>query len=139
NNTIAGSFVSDDIEDYYTTPWELGYGNFIAYDHDFIGREALEQIDPAAQRRKVTLAWDDEDMIRIHASMYDKDAVPYKFFDLPNGNVGSPNFGPVGDPGGGGVGLVVFTGHPGNEGTAFSLGGVGPENGGGGPASRHMG
>ncbi len=46
--TLAGSFVSDDIEDYYLTPWELGYGNFVKFDHDFIGRDALEQIDPAS-------------------------------------------------------------------------------------------
>ena len=45
---IAGSFVSDDIEDYYTNPWELGYGNHLKFDHDFIGRDAL-----AAQRRRM--------------------------------------------------------------------------------------
>ena len=61
-NAIAGSFVSDDIEDYYTNPWELGYGSFVKFDHDFIGRDALEAIDPAAQRRKVTLAWNAEDV-----------------------------------------------------------------------------
>ncbi len=41
-------FVSDDIEDYYLNPWELGYGSFVKFDHDFIGRDALEQIDPDA-------------------------------------------------------------------------------------------
>ena len=45
-NAIAGSFVSDDIEDYYLTPWELGLRGFIKYDHDFIGRSALEKMDP---------------------------------------------------------------------------------------------
>src|SRR5690625_7381291 len=70
NNTIAGSFVSDKIEDYYTTPWELGYGGFIRYDHEFIGRQALEAMDPALQRRKVTLAWDSGEMARIHSSLY---------------------------------------------------------------------
>ena len=45
-NALAGSFVSDDIEDYYLTPWELGYGPFVKFDHDFIGRDALEKIDP---------------------------------------------------------------------------------------------
>ena len=61
-NALAGSFVSDDIEDYYLNPWELGYGSFVKFDHDFIGRDALEQIDPDAQRKKVTLAWNDEDL-----------------------------------------------------------------------------
>ncbi len=45
------------IEDYYLNPWELGYGPFVKFDHDFIGRDALEQIEPEAQRKKVTLAW----------------------------------------------------------------------------------
>ncbi len=43
--TLAGSFVSDNIEDYYLTPYELGYGSFVKFDHDFIGREALEKMD----------------------------------------------------------------------------------------------
>ena len=60
-NAIAGSFVSTDIEDYYTNPWELGYGGFAKFDHDFIGRDALAAIDGAAQRRKVTLAWNATD------------------------------------------------------------------------------
>lgn len=127
NNTIAGSFVSDNIEDYYTTPWELGYGNFIKTDHDFIGRDALEQMDPTQQRRKVTLAWDAEDMIRIHASMYDKDAVPYKFFDLPNANYGSSNFDAVVDAAGTVRGLSMFTGYSANERTALSLAIIDPD------------
>src|SRR5699024_9925246 len=121
NNTIAGSFVSPNIEDYYTTPWELGYGGVIKYDHDFIGRDALERMDPAQQRRKVTLARDDEDMVRIHASMYDKDAVPYKFFDLPNANYGASNFDSIIDDRGDVVGLSMFTGYSANERTALSL------------------
>ena len=40
-NALAGSFVSDNIEDYYLNPWELGYGSFVKFDHDFIGRDAL--------------------------------------------------------------------------------------------------
>ena len=67
-NALAGSFVSDDIEDYYLNPWELGYGSFVKFDHDFIGRDALEKIDPEAQRKKVTLAWNDEDLAKILTS-----------------------------------------------------------------------
>src|SRR6185312_11289235 len=36
-NAVAGSFVSDRIEDYYLNPWELGYGHMVKFDHDFIG------------------------------------------------------------------------------------------------------
>ena len=45
---LSGSFVSDDIEDYYTNPYDLGYGHIIKYDHDFIGRDALEGLEPRA-------------------------------------------------------------------------------------------
>ena len=45
-NALAGSFVSDNIDDYYLNPYELGYGPFVKFDHDFIGREALEQVEP---------------------------------------------------------------------------------------------
>ena len=41
--SIGGSFVSDDIEDYYFTPWDLGYGGYVKFDHDFVGREALQE------------------------------------------------------------------------------------------------
>ena len=40
--SIGGSF-SKNIEDYYVTPYEMGYGSFIKFDHDFIGRQALER------------------------------------------------------------------------------------------------
>src|SRR5213076_1680863 len=33
--SLGGSFYSDNIEDYYLTPWDLGYGTFVRYDHDF--------------------------------------------------------------------------------------------------------
>jgi hypothetical protein len=29
NASIGGSFVSDSIEDYYLTPWDLGYGHLV--------------------------------------------------------------------------------------------------------------
>src|SRR5690606_28212421 len=86
---IGGSFVSDNIEDYYLNPWELGYGPFVKFDHDFHGREALEAIDPAQQRKKVTLAWNGEDVAKIFASLVDGSETPYKFFDLPLANYAS--------------------------------------------------
>jgi glycine cleavage system aminomethyltransferase T len=65
NATLGGSFDSDDIEDYYPTPWDLGYGNVIKYDHDFLGRSALERTADQPHRRKVWLRWHDEDVTRL--------------------------------------------------------------------------
>jgi vanillate/3-O-methylgallate O-demethylase len=124
-NALAGSYVSDNIEDYYLNPWELGYGQFVKFDHDFIGRQALEQIDPDAQRRKVTLAWDAEDVTKIFASLFDTVAESYQFFDLPIANYGSSNFDSVLD-GDNVVGCSMFTGYSANEKRALSLATVDP-------------
>lgn len=120
---IGGSFVGDSIEDYYLNPYELGYGPFVKFDHDFHGREALEALDAAAQRKKVTLAWNGEDMAKIQASLFkpDEDGRHYKFFDLPLANYASSNYDKVVDAGGRTVGLSMFTGYSYNEKSALSL------------------
>jgi len=120
-NAIAGSFVSENIEDYYLNPWELGYGSFVKFDHDFIGRDALEKVDPDAQRRKVTLAWNDEDLSKALTTVLDRDGDGYQFFDLPNANYGSSNFDAVQDADGTDIGLSLFTGVTANEKRGLSL------------------
>ncbi|MFT4307564.1 MAG: aminomethyl transferase family protein, partial [Microbacterium sp.] len=105
----------------YLTPWELGYGSFVKFDHDFIGRDALEKIDPATQRRKVTLAWDDGDLTRILASVLEREGPGYQFFDLPNANYGSSNYDAVIDADDQVVGLSLFTGVTANERRGLSL------------------
>jgi vanillate/3-O-methylgallate O-demethylase len=126
-NALAGSFVSDDIEDYYLNPFALGYGPFVKFDHDFIGRDALEQIDAETQRKKVTLAWNNDDMSEIFASVFEPEGEGYQFFDLPNANYGSSNYDSVVDADGTVVGLSLFTGYSANEKRALSLATVDPE------------
>jgi vanillate/3-O-methylgallate O-demethylase len=126
-NALAGSFVSDDIEDYYLNPWELGYGQFVKFDHDFIGRDALEQIEPEQQRKKVTLAWDGDDVAKVFASLLDTDEDPYQFLDVPISNYGASNFDSVLDDGGDLVGLSLFTGYSYNERRVLSLATVDPD------------
>ena len=83
---LAGSFVSDRLEDYYLTPWDLGYGHLIKFDHDFIGRAALERMADQPHRRKVWLRWNDDDVERIiEASLHGHGERPM-FIDLPNSN-----------------------------------------------------
>ena len=81
--SIGGSFASDEIEDYYFTPWDLGYGSYVKLDHDFIGREALERIAKEEHRRKVTLALDDDDLARTIGTMFGK-SERAKFIDWPS-------------------------------------------------------
>jgi vanillate/3-O-methylgallate O-demethylase len=125
-NALAGSFVSDKIEDYYVNPWELGYGSFVKFDHDFIGRDALAAVTPETQRRKVTLAWNAEDVARLLAGPVDLNGPGYQFFDLPNANYGSSNYDSVIDAHGDLVGLSMFTGYSANERRALSLATVDP-------------
>jgi len=125
-NALAGSFVSDDIEDYYLNPWELGYGGFVKFDHDFVGRGALEAVDPEIQRRKVTLVWNAEDVAKLLASPVSK-GPGYQFFDLPNASYGSSNFDAVRDADGNIVGLSLFTGYSANERKVLSLATVNPD------------
>ena len=71
--SIGGSFVSDDIEDYYFTPWDLGYwppGQVRPRLHRTRGARADGRTDE--HRHKVTLALDDEDVAR-----HDRDHVPH--------------------------------------------------------------
>jgi len=119
---IGGSFVSDNIEDYYLTPYALGYGPFIKFDHDFIGREALERMASNSQRTKVTFAWNAEDVTRAFASMFQQDAPIYKFIDMPISNYTSAGYDKVVDAEGKTVGLSMFTGYSYNERTMLSLG-----------------
>ena len=67
--SLGGSFVSEHIEDYYQTPWDLGYGRHVKFDHDFIGRGALETLADQPHRQKVWLVWNNDDVVRILSSM----------------------------------------------------------------------
>jgi len=121
--SIGGSFVSDDIEDYYLTPYELGYGPFVKFDHEFIGRAALERMieHGSPQRKKVTFEWNGEDLAAIASSLYDPGKLPCKFFDLPIANYASSSFDAV-KRNGQTVGLSMFTGYSHNERCGLSLG-----------------
>tara|TARA_B110000503_G_scaffold96754_1_gene145472 strand:+ start:1666 stop:3069 length:1404 start_codon:yes stop_codon:yes gene_type:complete len=125
-NALAGSFVSKNIEDYYLNPWELGYGSFVKFDHDFIGRDALEKVVPAEQRKKVTLAWNAEDLGEIMTSLLGPAENAAQFFNLPNANYGSSNFDSVVDAGGTIVGASLFAGYSANERSGLSLATVDP-------------
>lgn len=82
--SIGGSFVPESIEDYYFTPWDLGYGHFVKFDHDYIGREALEEMAAGTPpREKVTLALEDQDVLAVIGSHLD-DQDRGKFIEFPS-------------------------------------------------------
>ena len=83
NASIGGSFVSDNIEDYYQTPWDLGLGFVVKFDHDFIGRAALEQKAKQKHRKKVWLYWNKEDVLRVIGSMWNVGDTRFKHMEMP--------------------------------------------------------
>ena len=124
--SIGGSFVSDDIRDYYTSPFALGYGIYVKFDHDFVGREALEAMKDRPHRRKATFEWNGEDVARVLASGLQRDELPYKWIDFPQPNYASSSFDRVMKDGRM-VGLSMFNGYSFNERCMLSLGVVEPE------------
>ena len=117
--SLGGSYYSDDISDYYVTPYELGYGPFVKFDHDFIGREALEAMAGTPQRQKVTLAWNGEDVARAIGTMFSP-GDKAKYIDLPLSNYSTwPNDKVL--AGGKQVGVSTFSGYSANESSMLSL------------------
>jgi vanillate/3-O-methylgallate O-demethylase len=116
--SLGGSFYSDDIEDYYLTPHELGYGGFVKFDHDFTGREALENMGEP-KRKKVTLAWNGEDVTKAMGTQFQK-TNRAKYIDLPLSNYSTwPNDKILLD--GKMVGVSTFSGYSSNESSMLSL------------------
>ncbi|HXF97963.1 MAG TPA: aminomethyltransferase family protein [Gaiellaceae bacterium] len=117
--SIGGSFVSDDIEDYYFTPWDLGYGHYVKFDHEFIGRQALEEMAEGEHRRKVTLELDDEDVLRAIGTMFRKEGRA-KFIDWPSAVYSMHPYDRV-TVDGETVGVSTWIGYSANEGKMLTL------------------
>ncbi len=117
--SLGGSFVSGDIEDYYLTPWDLGYDSFVRFDHDFVGREALEGMAESQSRRKVTLAWNGEDVARVMGTLFDM-GDPAKYIDLPLSNYATWPYDRV-TANDEIVGVSTFSGYSYNERSMLSL------------------
>jgi glycine cleavage system aminomethyltransferase T len=66
---LRGS-MGPDIRLRYRTPVELGWDKMIKFDHDFVGRAALEKEVANPRRKMVSLVWNFEDIMDIHASQY---------------------------------------------------------------------
>jgi glycine cleavage system aminomethyltransferase T len=79
---LRGS-LGTDLQLRYRNPVELGWAKMIKFDHDFIGRKALEREVTQPRRRMVTLVWNTDDVLKVHASEY-RPGTPYLPMDDPN-------------------------------------------------------
>jgi vanillate/3-O-methylgallate O-demethylase len=121
SGAIGGSYVSKNIEDYYVNPFELGYGFYIGWKSDFIGKPALEKLKTAKNRKKVTFQWNAEDVVKVIASAFQPGEDHYKWIDFPQPNYASTSADMVmhGDKM---VGMSMFNGYSYNERSMLSLG-----------------
>lgn len=81
--SIMGSWDGDNLEELYRSPIEMGWGKSIKFDHDFIGRAALEHELANPRRKVVTVEFNSEDMIAVYASHFG-DGDVYQLFEMPH-------------------------------------------------------
>jgi glycine cleavage system aminomethyltransferase T len=65
-----GGSLGDDMSLRYRNPIEVGWAGAVKFDHEFIGREALEKEAAAPRRKMTTLVWNHEDILDVCASQY---------------------------------------------------------------------
>jgi glycine cleavage system aminomethyltransferase T len=117
--SLGGSFYSENIEDYYLTPYDLGYGPTVKFDHDFIGREALENISKSPRRTKVTLALNQTDVMKAIGTMFDK-GERAKYIDFPSAVYSTWPYDKV-TKNGKIIGVSTWIGYSSNEGKMLTL------------------
>jgi len=117
--SLGGSFYSNDIRDYYLTPYDLGYGSVVKFDHDFIGREALEKIAANPRRKKVTLALNNEDVLKGMATMFGPHPRT-KYFEFPSAVYSTLPYDKVVKDGQV-IGVSTWCGYSSNEGRMLTL------------------
>jgi glycine cleavage system aminomethyltransferase T len=118
--SVGGSFVPDNVEGYYLSPWDLGYGPFVKFDHDFIGRAALEKMAAGPHRKKVTLALDSVSVTDAIYTQFEKDGLRAKYMEFPSAVYSMHPFDRV-ESGGQLVGLSTWVGYSANEGKMLTL------------------
>jgi syringate O-demethylase len=98
----------------------LGYGPFVKFDHDFVGREALEKMAAGPHRRKVTLALDDVSVTDTLFGMFSKGELRPKYMEFPSAVYAMHPFDRV-EKDGQLVGLSTWVGYSANEGKILTL------------------
>lgn len=79
---FSGSFDPEDKSARWRTPGDLDWIWMAKFNHDFIGRAAVEAEAAAPKRKLVTLEWNAEDVLDIQRS-YLEEGEPYKQLTIP--------------------------------------------------------
>ena len=80
--SLKGS-MGDDLENRFMTPYDTGCGGVVRFNHDFIGRAALEEISKAPARQVVTLEWNPEDVAKVFAARITPGGGPVEDISFP--------------------------------------------------------
>jgi len=83
SGTMKGSS-GPELEKHYRYPIACGWGKTVAYDHDFVGREALEKIRDGRHFVPVTLEWNVEDILDVFRSQFTPEEERYQDMSLPD-------------------------------------------------------
>jgi glycine cleavage system aminomethyltransferase T len=82
--SLAGSYARPSIRDYYVTPYDIGYGKLVSFNHEFVGRDALRELAAGSSKRKVTLHWNGNDVADIYRAQFNADDnLPPRLVDVP--------------------------------------------------------
>jgi vanillate/3-O-methylgallate O-demethylase len=84
----SGSEPIDDVRQLYRDPTEMGWSKNVKFDHDFVGRTALEKIVAAPKRTLASLVWNKDDVVDVFASLL-RDEDPYEVMEMPRGLLGT--------------------------------------------------
>src|SRR5699024_8284949 len=69
NRVLKGS-LGDELQERFVTPYDLGWGSLVKFNHEFRGREALEKIAKNPTRQVVTLEWNADDIGAVFATQF---------------------------------------------------------------------
>jgi glycine cleavage system aminomethyltransferase T len=118
--SLGGSFVSDNIVDYYVDPIEVGYRALIDFNREFIGRDALAQKAKNPRRSKITLVWNNDDVADAMRSSLFAGAARGKYMGLPNPMYATFQYDAITE-GGTAVGTSQWLAYSSNAGSIISL------------------
>lgn len=85
NRCLVGS-IGDELQKRFLSPVDVGWSKKIRFNHEFIGRKALEEQAANPAKTVVTLEWNADDVMEIYGSQFrGTDVEPYEYIeDCPN-------------------------------------------------------
>lgn len=97
NNIYYTGSAGNDLSRRYRSPYDLGWGHMVKFDHDFPGRAALEAEAAANATTMVTLVWNADDITELYRKVQfgEGDVTPMPLPNDYNYLPGYPNKGQV--------------------------------------------